>query len=323
MGTLERQIEELQKGQQRVSRTLDSWQQTCQWVVEGSEALESLYKEEVEDKELGGGWWSLKAKLPEKVLEEVARHVGFTWPLPAHSSETWTQTKRECWAGIGQALVALKADPPPLEQVYEQYAKPEPGQEKTRIEKLFHIKLRPGHSAWQFERGMLGAVDGSMRWASGLWAWGEPPPGMEPDWWVAEGEGEDGEEVAMDPGPGAGAGAAEAAPTPAPIPEPALAAAAMMEVEGGRTEGEGGAAAAAPPPGPAGERKRFMIYHPRTYHQRQKGKGKGKNEEGKGKKGKGKGKGKGKAKGKGKGKEAKGKGKGQKGKGAKGVMQVA
>ena len=177
LGTLERQIEELQKGQQRVSKAIDQWQQTCQWVIEGSTALEALYKEEVEDKDFGGGWWSLKARFPEKVLEEVAAHVGFSWPLPEHSSETWNQTRREFWAGLRQALVALKSDTSPLEQIYEQYAKPEEGQEKNRIEKLFHVKMRPGHAAWQFERGVLGAVDGSMRWASGLWAWGDPPRG--------------------------------------------------------------------------------------------------------------------------------------------------
>ena len=65
-----------------VRRRTDEHFKYATWVIEGTESIEGLYHEHVEGgKGKGGGWPAVKDGLVWGLLEEMAEHLGLSWPL--------------------------------------------------------------------------------------------------------------------------------------------------------------------------------------------------------------------------------------------------
>lgn len=73
---LETRMESAERSLGQVKRKADDWAQTCDWVIEGSEAVEKLFKEKTDGEKTK--WGELKKDLLTVLVPEVARQIGVT-----------------------------------------------------------------------------------------------------------------------------------------------------------------------------------------------------------------------------------------------------
>ena len=174
---LEARTSQLEKGVARMSKQTDRWQQTLEWVIEGSEKVEEMYMAYIES-EGGPGWRKFKEDIGAALIEEIAAHLKLVYPFQTPEpkckeelGEGATEQQYHHYKQLKEMSECLK-ESDCVGNINVQRKKG-PNDQFERIKGVFVMVLRPGATAWTFKSAVGSGIEKAMRKASGLAVNGE------------------------------------------------------------------------------------------------------------------------------------------------------
>ena len=168
---LEERVTAVEAAGRRSQSVQDRWQQSLEWVVEGSTGLERLYMEKVEAED-GGGWRAMKNGLGEALTQDMASHLGVPWPLSVNAPNTKEEVGEGCTEEglkVYRALHATKAAMAEYGAIGNISTQRKRGDDGfVRIPGSFVVVMAPSLAAWDVKAAVCPTLERAMRKASGM-----------------------------------------------------------------------------------------------------------------------------------------------------------